>query len=517
MTLRRRLGLLAGTYIGIIVLGGAAVLVTETLRQNALVRQRSVAVANAEVVGLRAAFLRQETGQHGYLLTGDDTFLESFESGIRDAEALLSNPELVEVDPLRAQLAAAEEAWRRWLSEAARPQIAARRSPDASDDAVLDQERGGVLFEALRVQVERIATEVEIVRADVDDRLSDLRLALRIEIAVVLLATLATTAAAVAMFQRRILSPVDAIGGAAREVADGARETPVPVSGPLELARLGRDVERMRMRLNANILAAESAREAVERNAALLFTLRTELEPIVHELPGEWTAAARVQAAEGIVAGDCYDFVALGGSGLGLTLVDVAGHGAVPGILALRYRDLLRAGLRNGLDPAEATAWASEQLDDLDDERFLTSFCLTVDLDSGVLRYANAGHPPGILCGASAATELERTGPLVGGIGTEWETRRVVMAPGDTLAIYTDGIIEARDDARDPFGLERLADLVCAASCDQAEAIVKGCLDAVTVYSAGRTSDDATMVLLCRGPREDRPTVRLAPKPATQG
>jgi serine phosphatase RsbU (regulator of sigma subunit) len=151
--------------------------------------------------------------------------------------------------------------------------------------------------------------------------------------------------------------------------------------------------------------------------------------------------------------------------------------------------------------------WAREQLDDLGEETFLSAFVAVADLATGGLRYANAGHPPALLCLPDEAIELTPTGPIVGPVDGSWRTAHTQLGVGDTLAIYTDGLVEVRNDRREEFGVDRLVELVCGASCDEAEVIVKRALDEVGQFAGSRQRDDATIVLLCRGPRENRPPV----------
>ena len=342
-----------------------------------------------------------------------------------------------------------------------------------------------------------------------NDRIDDLREQLTFVIGAALLASVVLTFWAALLVRRSVTRPVDRIGDAVRRVRGGDRQTTVPATGPIELARLGADVEDLRRQLNVEILEAVRSREALEDRATVVLSLRSQLEPEVEELPEDWTVAAQVEPAEGIVAGDCYDVVRLSQSSLGFVVVDISGHGAVSGILALRCQDMLRAALRNGLEPAGAIQWASEQIDDLGDETFLSAFVGVADLATGEIRYANAGHPPAVLCTTKHAIELLPTGPIVGlSVGT-WSTAHATLAAGDTLAIYTDGLTEVRDESGAAFGLERLVDLVCRASCDDADSIVKRCLDEIADYAPDRLRDDATVVLLCRGPRVERRPVKL--------
>jgi serine phosphatase RsbU (regulator of sigma subunit) len=335
------------------------------------------------------------------------------------------------------------------------------------------------------------------------NRLEDLRVQLNATIGVVLGLAFATTVVAALLVRRWVTRPIERLGRAVRSARSGKVGVIAP-QGPPEIADLARDVDNMRLQMNRALFDAVRARETIEQSASVVLQLRSELESGVGDLPEGWTVAARLQPAEGVVAGDCYDVISLPPSRLALVVVDISGHGAVSGILALRCKELLRAGLRDGFEPNDAVQWASEQLDDLGDETFLSAFVAVVDLSTGDVRYASAGHPPALLCSQTHALELDPTGPIVGPFTGPWNAASAGLDPGDTLAVYTDGLIEVRDDGGLEFGAQRLGDLVCGASCDEAEAIAKLAVDEVTSYAPGRLRDDVTIALLCRGPRQPR-------------
>jgi serine phosphatase RsbU (regulator of sigma subunit) len=332
------------------------------------------------------------------------------------------------------------------------------------------------------------------------NRLEDLRIQLNATIGVILGLAFATTLAAAVLIRRWVTRPIERLARAVRSARTGKVGVIAP-QGPPEIADLARDVDAMRLQMNRALYDAVRARETIEQSASVVLQLRSELGTGIEDLPDGWTVAAQLQPAEGVVAGDCYDVIQLPPSGLGLVVVDISGHGAVSGVLALRCKELLRAGLRDGFEPDEAVQWAAEQLDDLGDEAFLTAFVAVVNLETGDMRYANAGHPPGLLCSPSHALELEPTGPIVGPFLGPWRTATAALDPGDTLAIYTDGVVEARSAEREEFGTQRLTDLVCEASCEEAEAIAKRCVDEISSFAPGRLRDDVTVVLLCRPPR----------------
>ena len=334
-----------------------------------------------------------------------------------------------------------------------------------------------------------------------ENRLDDLRIQLNTTIGIVLGLAFATTLAGAFLVRRWVTRPIERLARSVRNARAGRIGVIAP-QGPPEIADLARDVDAMRLQMNRALFDALRARETIEQSASVVLQLRSELGTGVDELPDGWSVAAQLHAAEGVVAGDCYDVINLRPSGLGLVVVDISGHGAVSGILALRCKELLRAGLREGLEPNEALLWAAEQLDDLGDETFLTAFVAVVDLGTGAVTYASAGHPPALMCSTSSAVELEPTGPIVGPFAGTWDTAAAQMEPGDRLAVYTDGLIEVRDEDGTEFGVRRLSALVCDEAHDEAEAIVKRCVDEVTSYAPDRLRDDITVAVLCRRPHE---------------
>ena len=117
-----------------------------------------------------------------------------------------------------------------------------------------------------------------------------------------------------------------------------------------------------------------------------------------------------------------------------MVVVDIAGHGATEGILALRCKEMLRMALTSGATPGEAIETTAEILGDMGEEVFLTAFVAAIDTSDGTVRYANAGHPPAYIVGDDSAVPLEPTGPLVGLLVPGWKTAEATMAPGTTSA-----------------------------------------------------------------------------------
>jgi sigma-B regulation protein RsbU (phosphoserine phosphatase) len=119
---------------------------------------------------------------------------------------------------------------------------------------------------------------------------------------------------------------------------------------------------------------------------------------------------------------------------------------------------------------------------------------------SGDIEICNAGHPPPLLMRAGAITALEATGLPIGMFSSEeFSSRTERLAPGDALLLYTDGLVEARNPAREDYGLERLGMFAASAGHLRPQAVVEACVHDVRDFSAARgTTDDLTLMALRR-------------------
>jgi hypothetical protein len=193
-------------------------------------------------------------------------------------------------------------------------------------------------------------------------------------------------------------------------------------------------------------LALDNARlyETV-RNSAV--TLQRSLLP--DELPHieGWDIAARYFPGEAgaAVGGDWYDLFALPGGTFALVVGDVMGRGIPAATGMSRLRSALQAHLYDTWDPAAAV----ERLDDLVSALRIVSFAtlLAVVLDprTGEVRVCTAGHPPPLLHGPDTRFLFVDTGPPVGARVGPRVASAGVVAPGETLVLYTDGLVEARE------------------------------------------------------------------------
>jgi hypothetical protein len=200
------------------------------------------------------------------------------------------------------------------------------------------------------------------------------------------------------------------------------------------------------------------------------------------------------------VGGDGYDY-ALDGSRPQIVVLDAVGRGLKAGLACVVVVSALRAARRAGLDLVEQARAADIALQEqFPDSRFATAVLAELDVDTGALRYVNAGHPPPLLLrGGRFVRELSggRRMPLgidddVSEVGTE------ELEPGDRLLVYTDGVTEARDAHGEPFGLERLQELTQRHAGDglPAPETLRRLSLAVAAHQEAPPIDDATLLLL---------------------
>ncbi|EIC29131.1 PAS domain S-box protein [Methylomicrobium album] len=205
------------------------------------------------------------------------------------------------------------------------------------------------------------------------------------------------------------------------------------------------------------------------------------------------------------VGGDYYDYFSHGGRHLELVIADVSGHAIGPALFMVETRSAIRANAGGVESPAAKLSVLNNFLfEDLDkSDFFLTLFYLQYDIDNRLIRYANAGHPPPLLCRQRHQTcfPLDAEGLIVG--VTEqvaFEEKCLPLEPGDIILFYTDGLIEAENDGGDFFGIQRVENLLLEHCRDDPEALIDAFLARLQQFCRTDSfKDDITlMVFKCR-------------------
>jgi len=255
-----------------------------------------------------------------------------------------------------------------------------------------------------------------------------------------------------------------------------------------------------------SILLGEKIAERIEEERRATQELEFARQVQARLLPQKLPAMENLEYIGGClparkVGGDYYDFLELRPQRLGMVLADIAGKG-VPGALLMAN---LQANLRSQY------AMAVEDLPRLlasvnrlffqstDQSSYATLFFADYDDSTRVLRYVNCGHLPALILHADEEAQplwLNSTSTVLGLFeNLTIEVSEVNLAPGDIVAIYTDGVTEAANQAGEEFGESRLVDALRGKNNLSAEELLKRVFDDVKRFSPGEQQDDITLVI----------------------
>jgi PAS domain S-box-containing protein len=206
-------------------------------------------------------------------------------------------------------------------------------------------------------------------------------------------------------------------------------------------------------------------RERIEQELRVARLIQQTLLPkSVPELEGYQIAAYYQPARE--VGGDFYDFLELPQGRLGLIVGDATGHGMPAALVMATTRGMLRAGAQISDSPSEILERVNNILyPEIPPHMFVTCLAALLDSRTGRLQYANAGHGLPYLRHADGVSELRATGMPLGLMpNMNYEQKEITLQPGESVLLYSDGLIEAHDPRREMFGFPRMEGFVGAHS-----------------------------------------------------
>ena len=227
--------------------------------------------------------------------------------------------------------------------------------------------------------------------------------------------------------------------------------------------------------------------------------IHTQLPPLT-AATSAFVLAARIEPSYE-AGGDAFDY-ALSANSVSLAVFDAMGHGMAAALMAAAALSSYRSARRDGRNLSDQARAVDDVLaDHFSSGAFVTGVLAELDVGSGRLRYVNAGHPfPLLLRGGKVVKALGAGRRLPLGLaGRELTVGEEALQPGDWLALYTDGITEARDAAGRWFGESRLTDFLtrAAAAAQPPPETVRRLTHAVLDHQGGALQDDASILLAC--------------------
>ncbi len=208
------------------------------------------------------------------------------------------------------------------------------------------------------------------------------------------------------------------------------------------------------------------------------------------------------------VGGDYFDFLNLGRDQVGLVIGDTSGKGIAAALLMANLQANLRSQCAIALEQPERFLRSVNQLfyENTHDTSYATLFFAQYDDRAQRLIYANCGHLPALLLRSEGTMERLPSTCTVLGLFEDWQCaigeRR--LCPGDTLALYTDGITEAFNPAGEEFGEQRLVEALRRHRDLPAQALLQSLLTEVEQFRPQEQHDDITLIVAkCRTPATD--------------
>ncbi len=268
--------------------------------------------------------------------------------------------------------------------------------------------------------------------------------------------------------------------------------------------------DRRTLQLFANqaAIALENARlhrqalenERLLREIELAAEIQRQILPTgVPSLPGfevlGWNRPARH------VGGDYFNFHRTNESRLVFALGDVTGKGMAAALMVSLLHSALKLLLdRYELGPSLVGKLNKHVYESSTSNKFITMLVAELDLESGSLRYVNAGHNPAVVVSPDGSVRQLPSGGLPLGLfgGASYQQGTVEMGPGDLLCVYSDGITEAADPEGTEYELARLTALLQGNTGQPLPTILHAIDDAVTGFSAGAPQGDDQTVILVR-------------------
>jgi phosphoserine phosphatase RsbU/P len=217
----------------------------------------------------------------------------------------------------------------------------------------------------------------------------------------------------------------------------------------------------------------------------------------IPRLSGFEMAGISLPAAQ--VGGDYYDFIPLDEHVCALVIADISGKGFSAALLMASLRAALRAQVKNRIPAEETISLLNDVLvDDSPSNRFVTMLYGQLDTRDRTFTYVNAGHNPPFYFDGGSFSELTEGGAILGfQKGLPFTTGTVRLEPGSTLVMFTDGVVEAQNQAEEMFGEDRLKSVIQHERSGGAESLLSAIRAAVLSFSGKAPQyDDLTLVVL---------------------
>ena len=264
---------------------------------------------------------------------------------------------------------------------------------------------------------------------------------------------------------------------------------------------LFRRIENDSERLKAFFASEEAARS---KDMEIAKTIQTSALPGALPASPHYRLHATMQTAKE-VGGDFYDYFPLDGTHIAFLVADVSGKGITAALYMMTAKTLIKDTLLALHDPAAALTKANDELcRNNSASMFLTAWVGVLDIETGIVTFANAGHNPPVKIDGRDPEHPQphyvpqKSGPVLAAVdGFDYKPRQIALGPGDALFLYTDGVTEALDRKNELYGEKRLLETLSAIPKPEAESVCNVVRATVAAFADGAPqADDITVLAL---------------------
>ena len=298
------------------------------------------------------------------------------------------------------------------------------------------------------------------------------------------------------LIKKVIINNLQKINGTLSEITGGNLNVKVDVRSNAEFSSLSDDINSTVATLKRYIGEA-----AARIDKELEYAKQIQLSALPSNFPDteDYGIYAQMIAAKE-VGGDFYDFYSLDDNTVLFLAADVSGKGIPAAMFMMTAKTIIRDLAERGLSVDEIFTLANDKLcENNESGMFVTAWMGKIDLSTGALSFANAGHNPPVIVHADGKCEYlkSRTGFVLAGMeGMKYRANEMTLNKGDKILIYTDGVTEATDVNEALYGEDRLLSYIEKNKEMKAEKLLSGLKEDIDRFAGDAPQfDDITMLV----------------------
>ena len=264
------------------------------------------------------------------------------------------------------------------------------------------------------------------------------------------------------LMRRHVVEDIEDINRSLLNITEGDLTKKVESYGSLEFCELSDGINKTVDKLKDMI---DEADERVRQEMEFAKVIQTSAVPNVFPpFPdrGSFGLYALMDTAKA-VGGDFYDFFMVSDDTLALVIADVSDKGMPAALFMMKAKTLIKAYAEEGLPVEEVAAKANRDLCEGNTAgMFVTAWLGFMDINTGLIGYAHAGHTKPVLCSAGKVEYIsQKKNLMLGGMPeAPYIRQELKLSPGDCLFLYTDGVTEAKSASGELYGESRLSELL---------------------------------------------------------